>query len=79
MERQLQMKTRVHYGIRFLKPHQIQWLTSSSTLRQQTGLSLVDRCKHFEKEFPTAHMNSALIKKIYNLHKIKKRKLQWYK
>lgn len=70
---------RQRYGYRFLKPHEIQWLTSSATLRHQTSLSLKDRCKLFLKEFPSAHMNPTLLRKVYTLHKIKKKKLRWYK
>ena len=40
---------RKNYGPRFLKPHEIEWLISSNTLRKQHGLSLVDRVKEFKK------------------------------
>ena len=38
---------RKRWGFRFLKPHEIEWMTSSETLRAQTGLSLKDRSEHF--------------------------------
>ena len=49
-------------GFRFLKPHEIEWMTCRQTLRAQTGLSLKDRSDHFQKEFPTAHMNPTLLR-----------------
>ena len=73
------METRQRYGYRFLKLHEIQWLTSEQTLRNQTSLSLVDRTKHFLKEFPSAKMNPTLLREIYRRHGIKKKKLRWYK
>ena len=33
----------------------------------------------FRKEFPTAKLNPTLLRKIYGLHKIKKKKIRWYK
>ena len=40
-----------------------------------TSLSLLDRCKMFRKEFPTAKLNPTLLRKIYGQHKIKKKKI----
>ena len=40
---------RKNFGIRFLKEHQIAWITSSATLRQQVAISLVARCALFQK------------------------------
>ena len=54
-------------------------MTSSATLKAQTALSLVDRSKAFLRKFPAAHMNSTLLRKIYRLHGVKKKKLRWYK
>ena len=58
-------KIRQYYGLRFLLPHQIKWLTSGQTLRKQVSMSLNDRVQHFQKEFPTAMMNPTLLRKIY--------------
>ena len=57
----------------------MKWLISSETLKAQTAMSLKDRSRHFLKEFPGAKMNSTLLGQIYRLHKIKKKKLRWYK
>ena len=73
------MASRTNYGYRFLKAHEISWITSRQTLRQQTALSLVDRCRHFRREFPTAHINPTLLRQVYTRHFIKKKKLRWYK
>ena len=43
-QRQKAQGGRKNFGIRFLKPHEIKWATSANTLRQQTAMSLVDRC-----------------------------------
>ena len=41
------IQDRQNFGYRYLKPHEIKWLTSSATLKSQTSLSLVDRSNHF--------------------------------
>ena len=43
------------------------------------SLSLADRCQHFRKEFPSAKINPTLLRQVYALHGIKKKKLRWYK
>ena len=70
---------RQRWGYRFLKAHEVKWLTSSSTLREQTALSLKDRVAHFLRQFPEAHLNPTLLSQVYRLHRIKKKKLRWYK
>ena len=42
-------------------------------------MSLADRCQHFRKEYPAAHINPTLLSRIYRDHKIKKRAIRWYK
>ena len=42
-------------------------------------MSLKDRTRHFQKEFPGAKMNPTLLRQIYRLNKIKKKKLRWHK
>ena len=73
------LEGRKRFGLRFLKPREIEWLTSSPTLRKQTSLSLEDRCRHFREEFPNAKLNYTLLSRIYKMHGIKKKKLRWYK
>ena len=48
-------------------------------LHHQTGLSLKDRSALFEREFPTAHMNPTLLRRVYSKHKIRKKKYRWNK
>ena len=43
-QRQKAQQGRKNFDIKFLKPHEIKWATSAATLRQQTSLSLADRC-----------------------------------
>ena len=70
---------RQNYGYRFLKHHQIKRIVSATTLRTQTAMSLVDRCSHFQREFPTAKMNTALLRQVYKIYNIKKRKNRMFK
>ena len=42
-------------------------------------MSLADRSQHFLREFPSAKINPTLLRKVYRLHHIKKKKLRWYK
>ena len=78
--RQMQQEPpRKRWGIRFLQPHMIRWLTSPGTLRRQTSLSLGDRCQHFLRHFPHAHINPTLLRKVYRQHGIRKKKYRWTK
>ena len=70
---------RKNYGMRFLKEHEIEWLTNSKTLKRQTAMSLVDRCRHFHKEFPNAKLNPTLLRQVYQRQGIKQKKLRWTK
>ena len=38
---------RFYYGLRFLKQHELDWIVSRETLKNQIALSLKDRCAHF--------------------------------
>ena len=40
---------RKNFGRRFLKPHEVNWLVNSETLRLQTGLPLTERAQHFRR------------------------------
>ena len=72
-------RNRKRYGLRFLKQHEISWITSSETLRKQISFSLPDRCQHFRREFPGAKINPTLLRQIYKTHKIRKKKYRWFK
>ena len=54
-------------------------MTSADTLRRQTGLGQEDRAKHFKEAFPTASMNTALLRKVYAKAKIRKKKYRFHK
>ena len=64
-EKQMQRYKRKNWGLRFLKAHEKAWLVNARTLRQQTGMSLVDRCQQFQKEFPAGHLNPTLLRRVY--------------
>ena len=70
---------RKHYGMRFLKPHEVQWLINEETLRLQTGLPLSERAKHFRKQFPGSSMNYTLLSRVYRMHQVKRRRIKWEK
>ena len=70
---------RERYGLRFLKKHEIKWVVSAETLKRQASLSLMGRVEHFRQEFPTAKMNPTLLRKVYQIHGIKKKKIRWVK
>ena len=74
-----QKHDRRRWGYRFLKPHEIQWLTSSGTLRAQIGISLKDRCPLFLRKFLGSHMNPTLLREVYRRHGIRKKKYRWVK
>ena len=42
-------------------------------------MSLIDRCRHFRKEFSSAKINPTLLRQVYRLNHIKKKKLKWFK
>ena len=48
-------------------------------MRKQTGLSLEERCQHFLREFPSAKMHPTLLQQVYQVKKIKKRRIKWTK
>ena len=79
MQQVREQHERKRWGYRFLKEHEIAWITSSATLRQQTGFSLSDRSQQFSHEFRSAHMNPTLYREVYRRHGIRKKRYRWYK
>ena len=72
-------KGRKRFGLRFLKPHEIQWLANEETLRLQTGVPLHERAKHFRRQFPGSSMNATLLSKVYRQHRVMRRRIKWVK
>ena len=72
-------KGRKHFGMRFLKQHEISWLVNAETLRLQTGIPLTERAKHFRRQFPGSSMNATLLKQVYRQHRVMKRRIKWVK
>lgn len=70
---------RQRFGLRFLKQHHLEWVTSRETLKNQIAMSLKDRCTHFSNSFPEANLNPTLLRQIYKNKGIKKLKYRWYK
>jgi len=65
--------------MRFLKPHHIEWITSTATLERQVSLSLTDRCRDFLREWSGVHMNPTLLRQVYKKKGIKKKKYRFFK
>ena len=55
------------------------WLTSAETLSAHIGLSLMDRSKLFERQYPDRKMNAMLLTKIYRMYGVKKKAISWKK
>ena len=79
MKQTREANRRERYGYRFLKAHEVQWLTEKKTLDRQVGMSLYDRVIDGKKTFPTIHLNPTLLREVYRKAGIKKKKYAWFK
>ena len=79
MKRQRAKEERQRWGYRFLKRHQLEWMTAKATLERQAGMSLADRAVAIRKEFKGIHINRTMLRKVYAKSGIKKKKFSWYK
>ena len=70
---------RKRYSMRFLKAEHIEFLISPDTLHNWIGLSLKERCVFFHRHFGNHRINPTLLRKFYQKHKIKKKKIKWVK
>ena len=70
---------RKRYGIRYLKPVYLQFLIDSERLRNWGAHTLKHRCVLFHRQFPDHRINPTLLTKVYNLHKIKRKKVKFVK
>ena len=50
-----------------------EFITSAATLKQQTGLSLVNRCEIINAKYGFPKMNMTLLRRIYKEHGVKKK------
>ena len=48
-------------------------------MKQQTGLPLVERTRHFLREFPGGKLNPTLLAQVYRQHGVAKRSIRWTK
>ena len=67
---------RRRYGYRFLKKEHIEYLTSPETLNLWSGKSIVLRCILFHRHFGNCRINRTLLRKVYSMHKIKRKKIK---
>ena len=70
------MPIRKTYGYRFLKQEHIDYLIHPKTLQQWSGKSLQERCTLFHRHFGNHRINQTLLRKVYALHKIKRKRLK---
>ena len=55
------------------------YITNKGTLKDWVGLSLVDRCKYFHRQFPEKKLNPTMLTRIYKKFGIKKRAIRYTK
>ena len=67
---------RQRYGYRFLNEEHIEFLTSEETLQRWSGKSLARRCTLFHRHFGNHRINPTLLRKVYRLHKIKRKRIK---
>ena len=72
----LELPIRKRYGYRFLKPEHIEFLTDLETLNMWAGKSLAKRCVLFHRHFGNHRINPTLLRKVYHLHKIKRKRIK---
>lgn len=70
---------RIRYGMRFLLPDHIAYLTNPETLRLWAGKSLKDRCLLFHRHFGDHRINITLLRQFYRMNKIKNKKIKFTK
>ena len=55
------------------------YIVDRETLKQQTGVSLVNRCELINQKYPFPKMNTALLRRIYRKHGVKNKAIQYKK
>ena len=70
---------RQRYGYRFLSQEHIDFLTDQQTLTRWAGKSLWERCILFHRHFGSHRINPTLLRKVYQVHKIKSKKVKQVK
>ena len=70
---------RQRYGYRFLSQEHIDFLTDPQTLTRWAGKSLWERCILFHRHFGSHRINPTLLRKVYQVHKIKSKKVRQVK
>ena len=48
-----------------------EYVVDRETLKQQTGVSLVNRCELINQKYPFPKLNTALLRRIYRKHGVK--------
>ena len=67
------------YGYRFLSPEHLQFLCDPKVLTEWVGLTLKQRCIMFHRHFGNHRINPTLLRKVYQIHKIKKKRVKFVK
>ena len=67
------------FGLRYVSEEMQEYITAAATLKQQTGLSLVNRCEAINSKYGFPKMNPTLLRRIYRVKGIKKKAIQYKK
>ena len=74
MDQRLPMRKR--YGYRFLRQEHIEYLTNPETLKLWSGVALAWRCVLFHRHFGNHRINPTLLRKVYRIHRIKRKRIK---
>ena len=67
------------FGLRYVTAEMREYITAAATLKQQTGVSLVNRCEAINAKYGFPKMNPTLLRRIYRLYGIKKKAILYKK
>ena len=77
--KQQSIPIRKRYGLRFLTSEHKDFLLDPKTLQDWIGRSLKERCILFHRHFGNHRINPTLLRKVYKMHGIKRKKIKWVK
>ena len=66
-------------GFRAIPKDQIRYIVDNQTLIKMAELNLTERCKIINSTYEDIHITPRLLSRIYQLHKIKKKKAKVFK
>ena len=75
----MELPIRQRYGYRFLQQQHIDFLKDPGVLNLWSGKSLKERCILFHRHFGNHRINQTLLQKVYQLHRIKRKRIKLVK